>query len=168
MLTYVTCYHKMSVKSPVCIQRYSLLNMPQNNRKQRKINTKYWFLWDKTRSYTHISYIILKLLLWRIWICRNFEKQLLLLYAHFVIAGHILQKKDFILIILIKLSFLCFMTELERWQCQIHSSESQRNAAWLRMPWRKRLLPILETFTMEGKKQLTMILFWVESCEILS
>ena len=79
----------MSVKSPVCIQRYSLLNMSQNNRKQRKINTKYWFLLGKTRSYTHISYIILKLVLWRIWICNNLEKQLLLLYAHFVIAGHI-------------------------------------------------------------------------------
>ena len=35
-LSYVTCYHKMSVKSPVCMQRYSLLNMSQNNRKQRK------------------------------------------------------------------------------------------------------------------------------------
>ena len=71
--SYVTCYHKMSVKLPVCIQRYSLLSMPQNNRKQRKIITKYWFLLDKTMSYTHISYIILKLALWRIWICNNFE-----------------------------------------------------------------------------------------------
>ena len=70
---YVTCYHKMSVKSPVYIQRNSLLNMSQNNRKQRKINTNYWFLVDKTRSYTHISYIILKLVLWEIWICNNFE-----------------------------------------------------------------------------------------------
>ena len=59
---FVTCYHKMGVKLPVSIQRYySLLNMPQNNRKQRKIKTKYIFLLDKTRSYTHISYIILKL-----------------------------------------------------------------------------------------------------------
>ena len=64
---------KMSVKSPYYIQRYSLLNMSQNNRKQRKINTKYWFLLDKTRSYTHISYIILKLVLWGIWICNNFK-----------------------------------------------------------------------------------------------
>ena len=86
---FVTCYHKMSVKSPDCIQRCSLLNMWQNNRKQRKINTKYWLLLDGTRNNTHISYIILKLALWRIWICNNFEKQLLLLYAHFVIAGHI-------------------------------------------------------------------------------
>ena len=78
----------MSVKSPVCIERYSLLNMPQNNRKQRKINTKCWILLDKTRNYTHISDIILKLALWKIWICNNLEKQLLLLYAHFVIAGH--------------------------------------------------------------------------------
>ena len=62
----VTCYHKMSVKSPVCIQRYSLLNMSQNDRKQSKINTKYWFLLNKTRSFTHISYIILELALWRI------------------------------------------------------------------------------------------------------
>ena len=31
--SYVTCYHKMSVKSPVCIQRYSLLNMSQNKGK---------------------------------------------------------------------------------------------------------------------------------------
>ena len=89
VMTYVTCYHKMSVKSPDNIQRYSLLNMSQNNRKQRKINTKYWFLLDKTRSYTHILYIILKLALWGIGICNNFKYQLLLLYAHFVIAGHI-------------------------------------------------------------------------------
>ena len=87
--SYVTCYHKMSVKSPDYLQRYSLLNMSQNNRKQKKINTKYWFLLDKTSSYTHISYIILKLSLWGIWICDNFEKQLLLLYADFVTAGHI-------------------------------------------------------------------------------
>ena len=71
--TYVTCYHNMSVKSPVCLQRYSLLNMPQNKRKQRKIIAKYWLLLDKTRSYTHISYIILKLALWRTCISNNFE-----------------------------------------------------------------------------------------------
>ena len=39
-LIYVTCFHKMSAKSSVCIQRYSLLDMSQNNRKQKKINTK--------------------------------------------------------------------------------------------------------------------------------
>ena len=55
---FVTCYHKMSVKSPVCIQRYSLLNIPQNKRKQRKIITKYWFLLDKTKSYTHMMVVV--------------------------------------------------------------------------------------------------------------
>ena len=89
VLQYVTCYQKMSIKSPVCIQRYSLLNMSQNNTKQRTINTKYRFLLVKTRSYTHILYIILKFTLQIIWIGNNFEEQVLLLYAHFVITGHI-------------------------------------------------------------------------------
>ena len=69
----VTCYHKISVKSLVCLQRNSLLIMPQNNRKQMKITTKYCFLLDKIRCYTHISYIILKLALWKISICNNLE-----------------------------------------------------------------------------------------------
>ena len=38
----VTCHHKMSVRSPVCMQRYSLLNIPKDNRKQRKPYSKYW------------------------------------------------------------------------------------------------------------------------------
>ena len=42
----------------------------------------------KTRNYTHISYIIIKLALWRIWICNNSKMHLLLLYVYFVIAGH--------------------------------------------------------------------------------
>ena len=91
----VTCCHKMSVKSPVCTHRYSLLNTSQNKRKQRKIYTKYWVLLGKTRSYTHVLYIILKLVLWRIWICDNVELQLLLLYAHFVIAGHKCSNESF-------------------------------------------------------------------------
>ena len=32
----MTCYHKINVKLPVCMLGYSLLNMPQNNRKQKK------------------------------------------------------------------------------------------------------------------------------------
>ena len=43
----------------------------------------------QTKNHTNISYIILKQTVWRIYISNNFEKQLLLLYAHFVIAGHI-------------------------------------------------------------------------------
>ena len=55
-LTYVTCYHKMNVKSPVCIQRYSFLNMSLNNGKQRKINTKLIFAGQNKKLYPHIIY----------------------------------------------------------------------------------------------------------------
>ena len=46
-LTYVTCYHKMSVRLPVCMQRKSLLNMSENNRKQRKSTQNTQFIWTK-------------------------------------------------------------------------------------------------------------------------
>ena len=57
--SYVTCYHKMSVKLPVCIQRNSLINMSQNNRKKKgKPTQTVDFCW-KTRNYTHISFLSL-------------------------------------------------------------------------------------------------------------
>ena len=70
---YVTCYHKISVKSQICIQRFSQLNILQNNRKRRKINPNYQFLVEKIGSYTHMSHILSKHALWRIWMRNNFE-----------------------------------------------------------------------------------------------
>ena len=44
---------------------YSLLN--------KKNQHKFWILLHKTRSYTHISYIISELALWKIWIHKRIE-----------------------------------------------------------------------------------------------
>ena len=54
---YVTCYHKMSVKSLVCIQRYSLLNMSQNNRKTKENQHKMLTFAGQNRELCpHITY----------------------------------------------------------------------------------------------------------------
>ena len=46
----VTCYHKMSVKSPVHIQRYSFLNMQQNNRKVKENLPKILVFEDQNKA----------------------------------------------------------------------------------------------------------------------
>ena len=43
ILPNVTCYYKMSVKSPVCKQRYSLFNIQQNNKNKGKSTQNIYF-----------------------------------------------------------------------------------------------------------------------------
>ena len=53
------------------------------------------FCWTKQGAIS-TYHVILELVLWRIWICNIFEKQLLLLYAHFGIVGHMYISSYFI------------------------------------------------------------------------